>query len=87
MTLRYFRYAQVLRRDVDVIGTGPDRALVERVVAQATREDRPVFVTFPPAAAGLDSIARPADPRLRGMLWRLAAPRDDGQLPAARSRP
>jgi len=82
MTLRYFRYAQVLRPDVDVIMTGTEPRRVERALSSARQAGRPVFASFPPALAGLDGVARPADPRLRGSLWIIEAPRQSVHRPA-----
>jgi hypothetical protein len=82
MTLRYFRYAQVLRPDVDVIMTGTESRRVERALSSARQARRPVFASFPPALAGLDSVARPADPRLRGSLWIIEVPRQSVHRPA-----
>jgi hypothetical protein len=82
MTLRYFRYAQVLRTDVDIILTGAEPRRLERAFASARQAGRPVFVSFPPALAGLDSVARPADAHLRWPLWSIGLPRDSARRPA-----
>ena len=75
MALRYFRYADVLRADVDVVITGMNRVRVERAIVTAQQIARPVYLTFPPASIGLDGRrVVPASGRLQGYLWAIRGP-------------
>ncbi len=53
MTMRYFRYGEVLRKDVDVRITCRHPGRVTHALAEAARDRRPVFSTFDPAEAEL----------------------------------
>ncbi|HEV2105429.1 MAG TPA: hypothetical protein VGU27_06820, partial [Candidatus Eisenbacteria bacterium] len=75
-TLRYFVYAEPLRRDVDVLYAAPRGARFDRLAATAAAAGRPVF-----AAAVRDSLGAAGEtaedlPAVPGWaLWRVRLPK------------
>jgi hypothetical protein len=73
--MRYFRYADVTRTDVEVVMSGLHSGRVRHEAAKAMSSGRSVFLAFPPQWARCDSTwAAPfgGSPRVR--LWQVAAP-------------
>lgn len=72
-TLRYCRYAEGLRPDVELLMTCSHARRVQRALERSRGEGRPAFATFDPARAA--SVARGTRVAQweRGALWRLEA--------------
>jgi hypothetical protein len=70
--LRYFRYADPLRRDVRVVLTGLHPGRVANAVSLERAEGRPVFATYPRASSEIPGLAfTPVASWPIGGLWRV----------------
>jgi hypothetical protein len=72
MTLRYFRYAEALRTDVEVVMSGTRPGRVRSELERHARGGGPTFLSFDPDWAGLaPGSARPINVASRVRLWQI----------------